>query len=85
MAKTSSTVHLENSTWEEIDKYRKQYGCGRNEAIERMFVERRILINLGNKQLSGIEENKKEEISADIVEDKEMIDIALDAVYSDMK
>lgn len=47
MAKKSSTVHLEQSTWDEIEKYQKENGItGRNDAIERMLLERRLLMNL---------------------------------------
>lgn len=77
MAKTSSTVHLEDSTWEEIKEYQQRYGCTRNEAIERMFVERRVLMNLNYNS------NKNNDIK--IVEiDKEELAAAVDSAYDDM-
>lgn len=81
MAKTSSTVHLEESTWEEIKGYQDKYGCSRNEAIERMFVERRLLLNLNSK--SNSESNINKEISLD-KEEKEELDAAVGSVYDDM-
>lgn len=82
MAKTSSTVHLEDSTWKEIKEYQDKYACSRNEAIERMFVERRLLLNLNCKFNNGTD-NTKSEISIDN-EDKEELDLAVGSVYDDM-
>ncbi|WP_462427214.1 hypothetical protein [Fusobacterium varium] len=77
MAKTSSTVHLEDSTWEEIKEYQDKYGCSRNEAIERMFVERRVLMNLNY--------NSNKNNDTKIVEiDKEELAAAVDSAYDDM-
>lgn len=76
MAKTSSTVHLEDSTWEEIKEYQQQYGCTRNEAIERMFVERRVLMNLNYNS------NKNNDTKVEI--DKEELAAAVDSAYEDM-
>lgn len=47
MAKKSSTVHLPEKVWEEIEEYQNQNGLSsRNDAIEQMFVERRLLLKL---------------------------------------
>lgn len=47
MPKSSSTVHLEKSTWDEIKRYQEENGgLSRNEAIERMLLERRLLLKL---------------------------------------
>ncbi len=45
MAKTSSTVNLENQTWDEIKAYMKANQLNsRNTAIEWMLLERRTLM-----------------------------------------
>lgn len=45
MAKTSSTVNLENQTWNEIKEYMKKNQLNsRNTAIEWMLLERRTLM-----------------------------------------
>ena len=78
MAKKSSTVHLESSTWDEIDKYKEEYGCSsRNEAIERMFTERRLLLKIN----CGSEEFKKAKI--EIKEDNKLSG-AINSTYYDM-
>lgn len=76
MAKTSSTVHLEESTWKEINEYREKYDCSRNEAIERMFTERRLLLNMNLKE--------KNSDKVDPIVNREDIDIAVGSVYDDM-
>ncbi|MDO5836930.1 MAG: hypothetical protein Q4P17_10500 [Methanobacterium sp.] len=82
MAKRSSTVHLEESTWNEIEEYRKKFGCNRNEAIERMFVERRIILNINNRNINDnipiIEKIKSEEKKDDDISK------AMDSVYNEM-
>lgn len=77
MAKTSSTVHLEDSTWQEIKDYQNKYNCSRNEAIERMFVERRLLLKISCK--SATEEPRKFEEKI-----KDDLDAVLNDIYSDM-
>lgn len=56
--KTSSTVHLEDSTWKEINDYAELYGCSRNEAIERMFTERRLLISMNEKTANNTHDSE---------------------------
>ncbi|MDB2122159.1 ribbon-helix-helix protein, CopG family [Clostridium paraputrificum] len=83
MSKKSSTVHLESSTWDEIDKYREEAGCSRNEAIERMFTERRLLLKLNcipgaAKELAiekEVQKNKNE---------NEILKGAVNSTYDDM-
>lgn len=80
MSKKSSTVHLEESTWKEIKDYQEENGgISRNEAIERMLTERRLLIkiNLGM--------SKKENDEIDITEEKyDKTTNAINLVYDDM-
>ncbi|WWU66649.1 hypothetical protein QJR26_18065 (plasmid) [Clostridium baratii] len=80
MARKSSTVHLEESTWNEIEKYQKENGgITRNEAIERMFTERRLLI-----KLSGVsKEDSKKIDNKSKIEDDKTID-AINSAYEDM-
>lgn len=82
MAKTSSTVHLEESTWKEINEYQAKFGCGRNDAIERMFVERRLLLNLNYNVNSETSKNITADKKLEIKNNK--LDLALDSVYEDM-
>lgn len=84
MAKKSSTVHLEESTWREIDEYKDKNGCSsRNDAIERMFTERRLLLNLNYSRNGSQDEN---EVSCDKEEDNEysQTDQAIESAFSDM-
>ncbi|MEG1482941.1 MAG: hypothetical protein RSA57_03980 [Cetobacterium sp.] len=79
MAKKSSTVHLEEKVWKEIEEYKTENGLSsRNDAIEQMFVERRLLLKL-------TQNTTKNEISATLEVSKEEIrdeDINLDkAIY----
>lgn len=79
MSKKSSTVHLESSTWDEIDKYREEAGCSRNEAIERMFIERRLLL-----KLNCIPETAKELAIEKEVQKNEILKGAVNSTYDDM-
>lgn len=43
--KKSSSLHLEEDIWKEIDDYKDKYKLSsRNAAIERMLIERRMLL-----------------------------------------
>lgn len=77
MAKISSTVHLEDSTWQEIKEYQNKYKCSRNEAIERMFVERRLLLKISCKSATEAPKKFEEKVKDDL-------DAVLDDIYSDM-
>lgn len=80
MAKRSSTVHLELSTWDEIEQYKDEYGINRNEAIERMFTERRLLLKImTNSKI----ENKTEEKKAEVKENS-AVDLAIKNNFNDM-
>lgn len=80
MAKKSSTVHLELSTWKEIENYQNEYGITRNEAIERMFTERRLLLNtMTNFKIENKKEEKKEE-----VKERSAVDIAIESNFDEM-
>lgn len=80
MAKKSSTVHLELSTWDEIEQYRKEYGITRNEAIERMFTERRLLLKtMANSKIESKTEEKKAE-----VKEKSAVDLAIKNNFNNM-
>lgn len=77
MAKTSSTVHLEDSTWQEIKEYQNKYKCSRNEAIERMFVERRLLLKISCKPTTEVPKKFEEKV-------QDNLDEVLKDIYSDM-
>lgn len=48
MAKKTSSVHLEESTWKIIDDFKKQYGLtSRNDALERILFKFSIIENEG--------------------------------------
>ena len=43
--KKSRSLHLEEDIWTEIDNYKDKYKLSsRNAAVERMFIERRMLL-----------------------------------------
>ena len=81
MGKKSSTVHLENSTWQEINEYMKENDISsRNDAIERMLLERRLLLkmtinpsNISNTNINNDKQNpvivKEEDILQDSISD----------------
>ncbi len=74
MAKKSSTVHLEQSTWDEIARYQKEYDISsRNDAIERMLVERRVLLGIR----SHISPSKNEEFKVDNIKNNDNKDFGL--------
>lgn len=74
MAKKSSTVHLEQSTWDEIAQYQKEYDISsRNDAIERMMVERRVLLGIR----SHIAPAKNEEFKSDNIKNNANEDFGL--------
>lgn len=81
MAKKSSTVHLSEKVWEEIEEYQNQNGLSsRNDAIEQMFVERRLLLKLSiNNSIPKHEET----ISVDN-ETNDKLDNALSSAYGKM-
>lgn len=80
MAKKSSTVHLEESTWKEIKDYQEENGgIGRNEAIERMLTERRLLIKMN----LGISKKENDEIAI-TKEKNDKTTEAINSVYDDM-
>lgn len=81
MAKKSSTVHLSEKVWEEIEEYQKQNGLSsRNDAIEHMFVERRLLLKLS---INNTIPKKEETISVDN-ETNDKLDNALSSAYGEM-
>lgn len=81
MAKKSSTVHLSEKVWEEIEEYQKQNGLSsRNDAIEHMFVERRLLLKLS---INNTIPKQEETISVDN-EINDKLDNALSSAYGEM-
>lgn len=66
----SSTVHLEESTWDDIEEYRKDYSLSsRNDAIERIITEWRVLKGVKNRTVeqelvSITDKDNKEDNSA---------------------
>lgn len=80
MAKKSSTVHLDESTWREIKDYQEENGgISRNEAIERMLTERRLLMKMN----LGLAKKEIDEISVTREKDDKTTD-AINSVYNDM-
>ena len=52
--KKSSSLHLEEDIWKEIDEYKDKYNLSsRNVAIERMLIERRMLLMMCNRPVSN--------------------------------
>lgn len=88
MAKKSSTVHLEQSTWDEIEKYQKENGItGRNDAIERMLLERRLLMNLNIRPYSAQDAQNKIQPVKELKEEPEELraaDEAINGSFNDM-
>ena len=49
MARKSSTIHIEESFWDDISRYMEENKINsRNTAIEQMLIERRMLLKLFN-------------------------------------
>lgn len=60
--KKSSTFNLEQDIYDEIMEYKEKYNLtSRNVALERMLLERRMLINMrmSNENESTLEKTKK--------------------------
>lgn len=52
--KKSRSLHLEEDIWTEIDNYKDKYKLSsRNAAVERMFVERRMLLMMHDKSFNN--------------------------------
>lgn len=82
--KRSSSLHLEEDIWKEIEEYKDKYKLSsRNVAVERMFIERRMLLKMCNLQITDIETNN---INSK-VEDKDLdtVDIEDSRITSDLK
>lgn len=82
MAKKSSTVHLEQSTWDEVKEYQKENGgISRNEAIERMLTERRLLMKMN---LGIVSKKESNEIAVTVKENDNKTINAINSAYDDM-
>lgn len=67
MAKTSSTIHISDDFWKEIKEYQEKYELSsRNDAIERMLLERRTMLAVLNSNLNI---SVKDPIQCDKIED----------------
>jgi len=83
MAKKSSTVHLPEKVWEEIEEYQNQNGLSsRNDAIEQMFVERRLLLKLNLNNNNNIPRQENVITKDNSLDDG--VSSALSAAYADM-
>lgn len=52
--KKSRSLHLEEDIWTEIDNYKDKYKLSsRNAAVERMFIERRMLLMMHDKSFKN--------------------------------
>ncbi len=48
MAKSTKSLHLEDSLWDEIDKVKDEFNTSRSSALEYILIERRTLLNIIN-------------------------------------
>lgn len=72
MAKITSSVSLEKDIWDEIIKYQNKYDLSsRNVALERMLLERRMLIQIKDipKNENVIKKIPNENIKNDIFDE----------------
>lgn len=82
MKKTSS-LHLEEDIWDEIDNYKVAYKLSsRNAALERMLLERRFLINKDNSMFIDTSKIEQKYVQS---EEKKQSDPMLDNIYDNME
>ena len=70
--KKSRSLHLEEDIWTEIDNYKDKYKLSsRNAAVERMFIERRMLLMIHEKSFKNEDIG---DIKNDNTPNKEVVD-----------
>ena len=70
--KKSRSLHLEEDIWTEIDNYKDKYKLSsRNAAVERMFIERRMLLMMHEKSFKNEDIG---DIKNDNTPNKEVVD-----------
>ena len=62
MTKQASTVNLEETIWNEIEKYMKEKDVNRNTAIEWMIIERKALLERLQRNQTVAQQPKQVEI-----------------------
>ena len=62
MTKQASTVNLEETIWNEIEKYMKEKDVNRNTAIEWMIIERTALFERVQRNQAVAQQPKQVEI-----------------------
>ena len=62
MTKQASTVNLEETIWNEIEKYMKEKDVNRNTAIEWMIIERTALLERVQRNQAADQQQKQAEI-----------------------
>ena len=61
MTKQASTVNLEETIWNEIEKYMKEKDVNRNTAIEWMIIERKALLERVQRNQAADQQQKQAE------------------------
>ena len=70
--KKSRSLHLEEDIWTEIDNYKDKHKLSsRNAAVERMFIERRMLLMMHEKSFKNEDIG---DIKNDNTPNKEVVD-----------
>lgn len=88
MARKSSTIHIEESFWNEISGYMKENKIdSRNAAIEQMLLERRILLKVLDHKQAVVETSPKQQnltLKEGFYEPKTEIGSMIDDVFDSM-
>ena len=86
MARKSSTIHIEETFWNDIVEYMKENNIvSRNTAIEQMLMERRIILKMMNPQPNPIPRVKVQEQHTTEVESTDLTGDVINGLIDELK
>lgn len=81
--KKSSTFNLEQDIYDEIEEYRKTYNLSsRNIALERMLLERRIILSM--RDIPNVKDSPKNKQNEEKSNTKSIFDSSLEESFNNM-
>lgn len=74
MSKSTKSLHIEDSLWEEIDKVKDEFNTSRSSALEYILIERRTLLKMLNsiKNIDINSNNKNDKFESNKSTNKDM-------------
>jgi hypothetical protein len=86
MARKSSTIHIEETFWNDIAEYMKENNIvSRNTAIEQMLMERRIILKMMNPQPNPTPRVKVQEQHTTEVESTDLTGDVINGLIDELK